>query len=209
MQRILSKMVVGLALLLVVSATAYAAPVSVDATSTFVDPIISPFDVFSIANTSGPGHQITDVIIDLGTSVGGAFFDTAPGFPGLLLSFPFTPDGGSVATGWSSVVGGADGSTLLSLSFTDFDPGEIFSFFIDVDVPFSPLVSGDHFSGATITALVTGSDLPLVGTYKKFLPFGAKADLDPVPEPGTWLLLSTGLVGLLGWSRKRLQRQVQ
>lgn len=38
--------------------------------------------------------------------------------------------------------------------------------------------------------------------------FTANPNLNPVPEPGTWFLMSTGLVGLLGYGWRRRQRTI-
>jgi hypothetical protein len=40
----------------------------------------------------------------------------------------------------------------------------------------------------------------------KFAPFSHDADMTTVPEPGTMILLGTGLVGIAGWGRKKFRQ---
>jgi hypothetical protein len=68
------------------------------------------------------------------------------------------------------------------------------------EISVSNLLSGslhfdlyDHFLGSN-------------GIQYKFAPFSHDADITTVPEPGTMILLGSGLVGLAGWGRKKFRK---
>ena len=120
-------------------------------------------DSFSIQNNSATARLVearfnlsTAVFVDL-------VFDPA-GTAGDVVSKPFTPDSGDVATGLtghSLHLANGGGWDELRIQFNDFDPGETFTFSIDVDPTTiqgsaapgpgdSGSVSGMELSGSTI-----------------------------------------------------------
>ena len=123
-----------------IGASAVMAPVLAHAESSPVEASISylggVFGTWSLTNTSDSAF-IQSVTINLAqkgsTSPGNLYFDTSFSAPGELLPFPFTPLTGASSTGFQTAVGAADGSTQLILNFSDFAPGELFSFELDVD----------------------------------------------------------------------------
>ena len=100
---------------------------------------------FSITNSSTAGIFVTDFTLDLAPA--GFVYDTVG-----TGATPFTPQAGSDVTTGLLPVTVPDGSSLLDLDFNDFDPGETFSWAIDVDPPTgNATVNGDELIGATAT----------------------------------------------------------
>jgi hypothetical protein len=84
---------------------------------------------WSITYTGGPaGSYLQSLTITL---PGGAFFDPTSASPGFLTSAWQVVSGGAATgfIGWPP----ADGAATLALSFTDFGPGETFTFDLDAD----------------------------------------------------------------------------
>ncbi|MEM8973609.1 MAG: Ig-like domain-containing protein [Pseudomonadota bacterium] len=129
---------------------------------------------FQITNTSEPGVEITGVEIDLSTAILPDMVFDPTGAGGDATASGFTPNFGGVDTG---LIAPADpfvdpfsqarngGFDIITINFSDFDPGEQFFFTTDVDpnsiqaVPGAGnagSVSGYELTGATVT--VTFSD---------------------------------------------------
>lgn len=125
-----------------------------------------------VQNTSTGGVEIEEVVLNLtGSVVSDAVFDPDDGTPaGDTVGKDFTPNFGAAATGFdSSTLSGDhdDGFDELSVLFTDFEPGEQFTFSIDIDPTSikgadqpgpsqSGSISGLELSGATVE--ITFSD---------------------------------------------------
>ena len=96
---------------------------------------------FSITNTSTGTEEVVRFQLDLSTVTTGRaiLFDTVGGSlpPNTSSGQDFQPTGGAdLLTGLVPLLGSpkvADGATLLDISFTDFQPGESFTWLIDVD----------------------------------------------------------------------------
>lgn len=96
---------------------------------------------FKITNTSDGGEAITTVRIDLRTSVLPDMVFDPNGEAGDQAAKGFTADAGASVTGlqghtlseFHNGVDASDGYDVLEITFTDFQPGESFSFSIDVD----------------------------------------------------------------------------
>jgi hypothetical protein len=136
---------------------------------------------FRIANNSTGNVRIQSVTIDTSTALlpdvvfdpNGAAGDTGSGPP-------FTADSGSLETGLSShSLGGAHdgGFDALTVNFSDFDPGETFTFHIDVDptsiqgaTPPGPSgtghISGLELTGATVTVVFTDGTTTQTQTFR-------------------------------------------
>ncbi len=139
---------------------------------------------FLIENTSLEGQQITTVQIDLTTAIfpdmvfdpdGTAGDTTAKGFtvdsdPGVGLT-------GHSYAGPHNGIDGDDGWDILEIQFTDFDPGEVFTFSIDNDptsIKGAPApgpgesgsVSGLEMAGATVTMQFDDGFTHIVQTFQ-------------------------------------------
>ncbi|SFR48966.1 Galactose oxidase, central domain [Robiginitalea myxolifaciens] len=135
---------------------------------------------FQITNTATGGLQITNVTIDLSTGILPDMVFDPVGAGGDATASCLTANLGSVATGFTVPTdpcvdpfsqprnGGFD---IISLDFTEFDPGEEFQFTVDVDpnsiqgvagAGAAGAVSGYELIGATITITYSDSSV-LVG----------------------------------------------
>jgi hypothetical protein len=165
---------------------------------------------FSITNNSTAGEKVTGFHLNLAPT--GTFFDTADSAPGFPGSIPFSPVGSSgVLTGLVSSPSVPDGSTLLDLAFNGFDPGETFSFDLDVDRPNTATVYGNELIGALVSvdfsngftasgtlAAVAGSPLASRFVVEQVIPTPS------VPEPASIVLIGAAApFGLIAWRRRR------
>jgi hypothetical protein len=116
-------------------------------------------DSFRVYNNSTGGRRIDSVTFDLTTSFLPSLIFDPNGTGGDVAGIDFTPDTGAATTGLSGHTftapdfGGFDG---LSVAFNDFDPGEVFTFHVDVD-PLS--VKGAAQPGPANSASISGLEL--------------------------------------------------
>lgn len=197
----LSAFLLSSSLLALVTSTVSATPIG--AIGSFLEQgFADDRDIFTLTNTSDIGITIEQVSIDLGPA--GLFLDTS-----VASGFPFTPDAGAALTGFTTVSGDSVGSTLLTMVFTDFDPGDSFTFFTDVDDGSgSGIVTGAEFAGTLLNVEFDGS-IPLTlrsAAYAETGEFEAVAEIaSSVPEPTTIALMGLGLAGLGFRRRKQAQ----
>jgi hypothetical protein len=131
---------------------------------------------FQITNTGEPGVQITSFSIDLSTGILPDMVFDPTGAGGDATASGFTPSAGAAATGLVVPIdpfvdpfsqprnGGFD---IITVGFTDFDPGEKFDFTTDVDpnsiqgVPGAGnagAVSGYELTGSTVTVTFSNGE---------------------------------------------------
>ncbi|MFV2068809.1 MAG: malectin domain-containing carbohydrate-binding protein, partial [Pirellulales bacterium] len=128
---------------------------------------------FTITNLSPAGQTIESVRFDLSTAILPDQVFDPDGTAGDPVAKDFTPDSGTGATGLANHTfsGSRDGGfDVLEIFFTDFQPGEAFSFSVDVDPTsiqgapqpgpeFSGKVSGLELIGSTLTVAFTDGSL--------------------------------------------------
>jgi hypothetical protein len=155
-------------------------------------------DAFSITNTSPDAYNITTLVIDFSTvATPLVTFD--------ITDFVFVagPEAGATLFQNATIAPG-DGS--ITLTFTDFNLGESFTFTIDVDDNNAQVDSG-RMAGATVTAtfdvMGTPTNVAAVMVAGGANDTGWSNSLAVVPEPGTLTLLSLGLAGLAWGGRRR------
>lgn len=178
-------LVVAFASSMLLSKPSQAATINVTGVSTFDSRPGGILADWTHTYTSGsPDVKILSIKINLNSNL---FFDTAAGAPGFLTNqnVATTADGGTSFSGFSASGAGLDGGTMVTLSFSDFNPGESYTHVGDVDElvtlqscgglpPLSlaacilantlattdgSLVSGAEFAGSTIDVTLGG---PLV-----------------------------------------------
>ncbi|HEV2612844.1 MAG TPA: PEP-CTERM sorting domain-containing protein [Noviherbaspirillum sp.] len=170
---------------------------------------------YSITNNSTAGETVTRFSLNLGTiPSGGPFcFDTVNGGPcnpSPQSPTPFSPVGSTgVTTGLTSPAVVSDGAQILDLFFNDFNPGETFSWNIDIDSASAFTTLGSQLIGATAFVdfsngqRLLGSLLAVAGnpdatqfTVTGVVPVGR------VPEPSTMALMA--LAGLAFLRRRKV-----
>lgn len=180
---------------------------------TFTDP-------FSFSNTSDAGESLLAFGIDLSGASGVSgvtndlCFDTVVGgpcrFTGGATAFSATGGTGTSTGLQSSTV--VDGGSTLDLTFNDFNPGETFSFVIDVDDAdaSNSTVLGSDMIGATAYAdfsdgqRVLGTFIAVAGNSdaSAFSATGTIETPSAIPLPAGLPLLLSGIGGL-AWLRRR------
>jgi hypothetical protein len=166
---------------------------------TFEDPSDPEGDGDQITLTNDPTSEanIISLVIDL------SFAPLAPGVDFDTSDYPFTPTPTSAAlTGFVSAV--FTGTTLLTLTFTDFEPNETFRFAIDID-DLDDRVEAVSIAGSLIDAtfdIYGGTDLSAAMVPTDVNETNWTNSATVVPEPGTFSLLSLGLIGL-AWEARR------
>lgn len=160
------------------------------------------FNSFAINNASDASEKV--VKIDFDVSGLGVAFDTADG--GAVNASDgrqFTPVSGTdMTTGLVGPVMVADGATLLSMMFGDFDAGESIIFDIDLDFLPSPTrVDGDDLIGAFLSVefdngQILEGNLVAVAGNSDASQFVATGIRNVIPEPSVLALFAIGLLAI-------------
>jgi hypothetical protein len=159
---------------------------------TFTEETGSGGDTFTVGNDALSEADLTMVAIDLSLSAENAYFDPA--------GSPFTVVGAN-DVGFDGNFS-LTGTQLITLVFSDFQAGELFTFSIDIDDDFGT-TQGADFAGSTLTASFQGETQSPQAIYAETGQFTAAAiTAITTPEPGTLSSLSLGLIAL-GMARRR------
>ncbi len=160
----------------------------------------APGDSLSLTNSALSDANILTVVINL-TLAANAATTWDPTGAVIAPGYAFVANvGQAAATGFTgqSITGDS-----LTMTFTDFNAGETFSFTIDLDDN-NRLVTGGGIAGSQVTAtfdIFGGSDL--TATIADAGGNTANWTATVVPEPATFGLLSLGLTGLAWGGRRR------
>jgi hypothetical protein len=162
-------------------------------------------DAFQFFNDSTTGENIVSLTWNL-TPVN-AFFDSTDTAPGISSS-PLTLGSSSSVGHVFPTDAALNGQSTLTITFSDFNPGEVFRFGVDTD-SFAAIdqtgLNGAQFFGATATVLFSDGSTR-VGVYEAttLAGFGAQVSITnpSLPMPAPLFLLGAGLVAL-ALSRRR------
>jgi hypothetical protein len=188
--RLRSLAILGLMLGLAVAAPASAGLVSHSGVfGDYGSPTELEPDKINLYNDLVSTEDIITMVLDLSTAATGTTFESG------TWPFGFNPLD-AAATGFTGEVFTA---TTLTLTFTDFNPGERFRFTIDLDDD-TNVVEGASIAGSTVTATfgVTGDVVAVMVDDG-----GSAADWSAtaVPEPSTASLLLLGLAAVAAQRR--------
>jgi len=114
---------------------------------------------FRILNSSPDGQNITKITVDLSTAIMPDIVFDPSGKAGDIVGKKFTPDSNAAVVGFASSShfgNNGEGFEGLEVTFNDFNPGELFTFSIDVD-PTS--IKGSQPGGPRSSGSVSGIEL--------------------------------------------------
>ncbi|MHB1012202.1 MAG: PEP-CTERM sorting domain-containing protein [Desulfobacteria bacterium] len=159
--------------------------------------------VFTFYNNVGIASSITDVYFDDGGTLLGTFALTDSG-TGVAFSSPATP--GDLPGG--NTIGFVTEGDLSANSDSPVSANGVNSSSEWLRITFNTLLNGNN-ADDILAALGDGSlriglhvqSIALQGGSDSYVNNGT-----PVPEPGTMMLLGSGLVGLTGWGRKKFRK---
>ncbi len=121
---------------------------------------------FRLTNLSGAGIKLTSARIDLSTAILRDLVFDPTGAAGDLTAKCFTPDLGAATVGLDPIAdpcsnpfraphdGGYDS---LQITFSDFDPGEVFAFSVDVDPTSGAVAPGPNETGSVSGLELSGA----------------------------------------------------
>jgi len=119
----------------------------------------APRDRVTIRNQSPEGWSVAAVTWALEGSAGDLIFDTIPGGAGYSVAQPFQSSGGATL---SHQPGLADGDRTLDLVFSEFAPGALYAFTIDLDDRISgqagTMIEGGVLTGASLEVVFVRTD---------------------------------------------------
>jgi hypothetical protein len=162
-------------------------------------------DYFGVWFEADHDVRIQQIIYDLTYAQKALYYDIAPHGAG---GYDFTLGPSSSPVGASALT--AEGSPHLVINFTDFQPGEMLYFGIDVDGADCTIWTAHDFSGTHLGVLIDPAP-----AFPGLLPRGIAMQFQevngaavastqsgiPIPEPGTAIILTIGT--LVGAARLR------
>lgn len=109
-------------------------------------------DSFEILNRSPAGWRILEVVLDLGGSAGGVYFDPTGEGAGASMPDDFVPRGGSARLTGATPL--RDGDTAIALAFEGFAAGGSYLFTADTDdrigLPPHSVVAPEEIAGGNV-----------------------------------------------------------
>ena len=156
---------------LAVATAGVASPALADGNLTF----LIDGDTFGVSFTITNSSTNSEKVVGFGVPLKSPFaFDTVNGGFGVDDSAAF--DAIARSTGYTGPASFADGATSLAFSFNNFDAGEAFTWYIDVDQPNLATVLGSELIGSTGYADF-GNGLRGVGTFIAYGTQGSQFDM--------------------------------